>query len=184
MAAAQVESDETVILALAAGNGYTVGGADSDTVTITDNDVSGVVAEDDFESGDGSGGTGWSGPWTRSKDAVITAAGGAHSGAYHMRMTKTGVASRTADLTGQSNLTLSFWWKADSIEAGDYGTIEIYDGTGWRTLLTIQDGDDDNVYHYAEFDLSGYEMNADFEIRISSFGNANDWLYLDDLTIL
>ncbi len=70
------------------------------------------------------------------------------------------------------------------MEASDYATIEVYDGTGWYTLLTIQDGDDDDVYHYAEFDLSGYEMNADFEIRISSFGGSRDWLYLDDLTIL
>ncbi|MHC4717316.1 MAG: Calx-beta domain-containing protein, partial [Planctomycetota bacterium] len=49
-----VEGDETVTLTVTAGSGYTVGAADTDTVTIADNDVVGVVAQDDFESGDGS----------------------------------------------------------------------------------------------------------------------------------
>ena len=32
------EADETVLLALASGSGYTIGSPDNDTVTITDND--------------------------------------------------------------------------------------------------------------------------------------------------
>jgi hypothetical protein len=100
-----------------------------------------------------------------------------------MRLTKDGVASRTVDLSGQTDLTLSFWWKADSLESGEYATIEVYDGTGWHTLQTIADGDDDNVYHYAEYDLSGYQMVADFEVRISLSAGARDWVYIDDLLI-
>ncbi len=39
----QVESEETVVLKLQAGNGYTVGSPDSATVRIADNDVAGVL---------------------------------------------------------------------------------------------------------------------------------------------
>jgi len=179
----EVEGDETVVLTLGAGSGYTVGAADSDTVTIADNDVVGVVAEDDFESGDGSGGTGWSAPWSLSKDADVTTSGGAHGGSYHLQFIKDGVASRTVDLSGQTDLTLSFWWKANSLESGEVATIEVNDGTGWATIQTIQDGDDDNVYHYAEYDLSGFDMVSDFEIRISLSAHARDWVYIDDLLI-
>ena len=91
--------------------------------------------------------------------------------------------ARVVDLSGQSGLTLSYWWKANSLDGGEWATVEIYDGTGWYTLQTITDGDDDNVYHYAEFDLSGYDMVSDFEILITNNGGNRDWFYFDDFTI-
>ena len=100
-----------------------------------------------------------------------------------MRMSKAATASRVVDLSGESGLMLSYWWKADSIEAGEYATIEINDGTGWYTLQTINDSDDDNLYHYAEFDLSGYDMTTDFEIRITTNAGSRDWFYFDDFKI-
>ncbi len=155
-----------------------------DLLTVLTHERGRVLGADHTDSGDGSGGTGWASSWSLNKNAKILSRGSSHSGVYHMRMTKAATASRVVDLSGESGLMLSFWWKADSMEASDYGTIEIYDGTGWYTLLTIQDGDDDDVYHYAEFDLSGYNMTADFEIRITTSGGANDWFYFDDFKIL
>ncbi|HET6427249.1 MAG TPA: hypothetical protein VFJ30_03595, partial [Phycisphaerae bacterium] len=66
---------------------------------------------------------------------------------------------------------------------GEYALIEVNDGTGWTTLRTIQDGDDDNVYHYASYDLSGFDMVSDFEVRISLSAGSRDWVFIDDILI-
>lgn len=87
-------------------------------------------------------------------------------------------------MVGRTGARLRFWWKAYSFEAGETATAEIYDGV-WRTVLTVVDGQDTNVYQYADIDLSGYQMVSNFQIRFRArMSNTADYFYVDDIQIV
>jgi len=144
-----------------------------------------VIAEDDFESGDWNGGSGWMGSWTSSGTTDVVTNGTAHGGSYHLRLRKAdGVATREVYLQGSSNVRLQFWWKANSFESGETGVVKVYDGS-WHTVLTVNNGEDDNVYHYADIDLSAYNMVGDFQVQAESHMSGNqDYFYIDDLQLV
>jgi CubicO group peptidase (beta-lactamase class C family) len=143
-----------------------------------------AIALDDFESGGWSGGSsGWSGAWNHSGDAIVTTRGGAPEGGALRLRRNNGVAARQIDMSGVSNARLDFFWKASSFESGETATVEVYDGS-WHTVLTVNDGDDDDEGHAADVDLSGYNMVSDFKVRIkSNMGNASDYFYIDHVLI-
>src|SRR5262249_26630248 len=64
------------------------------------------IATDGFESGAFSGGTGWSGPWTKSGDVSIrTNVDGPQEGKSHVRLRqKTGYLQRQVNLAGAQNV--------------------------------------------------------------------------------
>ena len=159
--------------------------APTNTPTHTPTPTITVVAWDDFESAGWSGGAGWSGAWVRSGDSSVTTSGTAHGGRYHLRLrSNTGVASRTVNMAGRTGARLQFWWKANSFEAGETATVEIYDGA-WRTVLTVVDGQDTNVYQYADIDLSGYQMISNFQVRFqANMSGTGDYFYVDDIQIV
>jgi hypothetical protein len=145
----------------------------------------GVIASDDFESAGWSGGTGWGGAWSHSGDSSVTTSGTAHGGSYHLRVrSSTGVASRTVNMTGRTGARLRLWWKANSFESGETAVVEVNDGA-WRTVLTVSDGQDNNVYQYADIDLSGYQMVSNFQVRVrAALSNTSDYFYVDDLQVV
>lgn len=155
------------------------------TNTPTPTPGSSVVAWDNFESAGWSGGVGWSGAWSHSGDSSVTTSGTAHGGSYHLRLrSNTGVASRTVNMTGRTGARLQFWWKAYSFEAGETATVEVYDGV-WRTVLTVSDGQDTNIYQYADIDLSSYQMISNFQVRVrANMSNTSDYFYIDDMQIV
>jgi hypothetical protein len=142
-------------------------------------------AQDGFESGNGSGGTGWAAAWTLTGNASVVNTGTPATGTYHLRLTSNnGVASRAVNLSGVSTARLVFDWKATSFEASETAVVEIYNGTSWITVQTIIDGQDDNVYHHSDIDLSGYTLGSSFQVRIRSLMSAtDDTLYIDNLKI-
>jgi hypothetical protein len=145
-----------------------------------------VYAVDTFESGNGSGGTGWGGNWTLSGAASVTSSGSPANGSYHLQLTgNTGSATRAANLSGVTDARLEFNWKANSFEASESAVVEIYDGTNWITVLTVVDGQDDNIYHHASISLSGYTLTSSFQVRIrSQMSASDDFFYVDDLLIV
>jgi hypothetical protein len=95
------------------------------------------------------------------------------------------VASRAINMTGATDARLNFNWKANSFEAGETAVVEIYDGTNWINVMTISDGQDDNAYHAASFDLAGYNLGSSFQVRFRSLMSAtDDFFYVDDLRIV
>jgi hypothetical protein len=144
-----------------------------------------VYAVDTFESGNGSGGTGWGGNWTLSGAASVTSSGTPANGSYHLQLTgNTGSATRAVDLSGVTAARLVFDWKASSFESSESAVVEIYDGTNWIAVLTVSDGQDDDNYHHADIDLSGYTLGSGFQVRIrSQMSAADDLFYVDDLMI-
>ena len=86
-------------------------------------------------------------------------------------------------MAGVTGAHLTFQWKANSFEIGETATIEVNDGT-WHTVQTVIDGQDDNAYHSANIDLSGYNMVSNFQIRVAAHMSAtNDYFYIDNLII-
>ena len=144
-----------------------------------------TIASDNFESGGWSGGTGWSGSWSRSASSSITSSGTPHGGSYHLLLVSTnGQASRAVNMSGVSNARLRLWWKAKSFEGSEYALVLIYDGS-WRQVLRVDNGQDDNAYHYADIDLSSYAMVSNFQISFEAhMSGTGDYFYIDDIEIV
>ena len=154
------------------------------SITASATTLSSPLAWDNFESGGWAGGVGWSGGWSHSGDSAVTTSGSPYQGIYHLRLRSyTGIATRMVNLAGITAANLTFWWKAYSFESGEYATVEVNDGT-WHTVLTVNDGQDDYIYHPADIDLSSYNMVSNFQVRIAShMSNTGDYFYIDDIKI-
>jgi hypothetical protein len=146
------------------------------------------IAFDDFESGDWTGGTGWTNDWQYSGDAIVSTDGTPYSGSYHVRLRRsTGYISRAVDLADYESPVLRFWWKASSFESGDEAYCFVSpDGIEWTQVKTWQDGDDDDIYHLEDIDLSAYASgSSEFWIAFDAGMDAvNDIFYIDDVQIL
>jgi hypothetical protein len=104
------------------------------------------------------------------------------NGRNYVQLTRnTGLASRAVYLKGRDQCLPH---KADSFEAGETAVVEIYNGTSWITVQTISDGQDDNLYHHSDIDLSDYTLGSSFQVRVRSLMNAaDDFFYIDNLQI-
>jgi len=116
-----------------------------------------------------------------------------HSGTdvlVFMDMDDYGYAETSLNLSGQSNLTLSYWWAmADELESVDYSDVWIWDGS-WhevrnRNMSYVYGG-----YVKDEIDLSGYNMIENFTIRFGAemqsgwFDSGdNERFYVDDVKV-
>ncbi len=161
-------------------------GNSSDFWVSFDAGLSGVViAEDDFESGSWSGGTGWFGDWLDSGDASITTYGSPHSGSRHLRLRDySGYAARAVDLSGYTEPRLQFWAQASSFESGDKAYCRVSaDGTNWTTVRTW---DNSQGYHFVDIDLSSYvEGSSQFWIAFDADMSSDyDQFYVDDVEIV
>jgi prepilin-type N-terminal cleavage/methylation domain-containing protein len=142
------------------------------------------LAWDDFESGGLSGGSGWLTDWLASGDYAVTTSGTAYQGSYHLRLrSSTGYARREVNLSGKTDVHIQFWAKADSFEGSKNAQLRVSsNGTTWSTVKTWVNGEDDNVYHYWDFDLSGYSLTGTFWIAFeANMGQTSDYFYVDDL---
>ena len=146
-----------------------------------------VIAFDDFESGGFSGGTGWLGPWTNSGDARIRSREGPYSGNYHARLRRgTGYIETSVDLSGNSNVQLSFWAKVYSFEGSDYAEVLVSsDGSTWTVIKTFTAADSDNIYHSYELDLSSFAMSSQFHVAFDAqMSSRGDRWFLDDVKFI
>jgi hypothetical protein len=148
----------------------------------------GTIASDDFESGDWTGGSGWTDYWLHSGDADVRSDGEPHSGSYDVRLRQsTGYIARAVDLSGCEAPILRFWWKASSFETGEEAYCYVSpDGQNWTPVRTWRNGDDDDIYHREDIDLSPYASgSSEFWIAFDAeMGNTWDYFYIDDVQIL
>jgi hypothetical protein len=157
-----------------------------DLEIVWDFDTTVVTASDDFESGGWAGGTGWLYDWAVAGDAGVVTTGVPYQGTYHLRLRRAdGYAERAVDLSSQPNARLQFWAKANSFEAGETAQCLVSEnGTVWTPVHTWVDGDDDNVYHFFDIDLTPYTLSSGFWIAYeANMSGTNDFLYVDDLQI-
>ncbi|MGC8877982.1 MAG: hypothetical protein ACP5R2_02010, partial [Anaerolineae bacterium] len=156
-----------------------------DSISVNTSPAPVTIASEGFESGNISGGMGWSGSWSLSGNAAVTTQGSPRTGSYHLRLlSNDGAAARAVDMSGVLNPRLQFSWKADSFEGQEYALVEIYDGSTWRQLLRVDNGQDDNIYHSEDIDLSSYTMTSSLQLRFrSQMSGTNDYFYVDDVVI-
>jgi hypothetical protein len=145
-----------------------------------------MAASDDFESGDGTGGTGWVDDWTLSGDAIITDNGNPYEGDYHLRLrNNTGVAKRSVDLSELFMANLQFWAKVNAFEGNDAATCRISSNNiTWTTVYTWTRAQDDNTYHFYTIDLSSYNLTSRFWISFNANMNqTSDYFYVDYINV-
>ena len=123
------------------------------TISVTRDKV--IIASDDFETGNWSGGSGWLTDWYSEGDADIRSDGSPHGGSYDLRLRRgTGYVKRDVDLSNHPNVNLQFWAKANSFEGGEEAQCLISaNGSDWTAVKTWVNGDDDNTYHFHDIDL-------------------------------
>ncbi len=161
--------------------------------TITHADLGGstggesTIADDNFNSGDISGGSGWDQNWILAGNADIATSGGPQ-GSHHLRLrggNPDGSAVRDADLSGVTNATLTFDYKGNSLDgASEKGLVDVWDGSAWTNIFTLDGTQDDNTYHTESINLGGGLMISDFKVRFRiDASGSGDYFYIDDVDI-
>jgi hypothetical protein len=157
------------------------------TVTRTGQTVA-TVASDDFESGDWSGGSGWSADWYHEGDAqIVRAAHQSYQGDYHLNLqASTGYVKRAVDILGKENVHLQFWAKALSFESGEEAQCLISsNGSDWESVETWVEGDDDGDYHFYDIDLSQYATSSEFWIAFDgNMSGSDDLFFVDAVSVV
>jgi len=154
-------------------------------VTVTRDEA--TVADDDFETGGWSGGSGWLNDWYYEGAADVVKAGSPYEGEYHLRLKdNTGYVKRPVNLSFRPGDSLQFWAKADSFEAGEEAYCKLSsNGSDWTTVKTWVQGDADNTYYSYDIDLSPYTLSSRFWIAFqANMGDPSDYLYVDDLKVV
>lgn len=174
------------------------GGVRSGTVTVSnasitriisvnqeEADQGGTLATDGFESGNLSGGSGWGGAWSTASQVDVITSDGPSEGSNHVRLRTDGEITRTIDLSVQSSASISFEWKAKSLDNGDEKVeFSINDGASWTVLATLPDGQDNDVYKSENIDLSSYNLSSNFQVRFRLQGSGSwDFAYVDNISV-
>lgn len=157
---------------------------DTVSITVQGGGTAQQLAFDNFDSGSGSGGTGWSSVWTGSGNVRLTTGAGPHSPSWHVRLRRTGTARRSVNLAGAANVKLIFWAKIRSFESNDRLRVRVSTNGGgsFSTVKTFVNGDDDNVYRRHEISLSSVSSNMVILFDGDMSSNA-DYGYFDDIEL-
>ena len=145
-------------------------------------------AADDFESGDLSGGLGWNdSSWTTTGSAEARSKEGPVQGSWHVRIRKDGTITRSLGLSGESQVSLSFWAKAKGFQDGTTASVIVTPGGGTPvTLKTWTEGDDDDTYRQYTFDLdaAGVTPATSLTLQFVMNGGKNgEKIHVDDIQI-
>ena len=145
-----------------------------------------LVAGEDFETGDWSGGTGWLDDWHPQGPASVSSAGEPRTGTYHLVMPAECYASRAVDLTNNTNVHLQFWYKSYHFGGPDYAECVVSsNGLEWTTVRRWGKFSDDGEFHFENVDLSAFLMSDEFWIAFdANMSGLKDVLYIDDLRIV
>ena len=126
----------------------------------------------------------WSGDWVTSGAVEMLTDFYCHSGTHSIRMMDKGRIERSVDMRGVIGASLSFAWRAASWESSDKVYVKVFDGSGWNTVKTFVNGDDDYFYHMADIDLSAFTGVDNFKIAFEGdMSSTSDWFYVDYIEI-
>jgi len=144
---------------------------------------------EDFETGTISGGSGWTTDWTLNGGTIDT--GEAYEGDYSIEVTT------TTDTPERDfyfcpfamQITVDFWWWADSMETGEFYYVYIDDASGesYEALEATSDFDD-NVWRETSITFNKEEDNFNFSdnmtFRIEPVGtDTADYFRVDNIKI-
>jgi hypothetical protein len=156
-----------------------------------------ALAGDGFESSDPQGGEGWASGWSFAGDVTYSSE---EKEAFHQEFglqfrggALGAIAEREVALRHAKVATLSFYWRAFSLEEGESISISVLDGEKEYLLRVIEDTEDSETHGQSwiewrleTLDLTGYGFeNATQVLRIdaSLLADADDRFFLDSLRI-
>jgi hypothetical protein len=175
--------DGTYVLRLTASDSV-LSSTDDVTITVKPKpEPPRVLASENFETGNLSGGTGWSGFWTTSGRASVTRYRSPRR-VYQLQLLAASSAERSLNLSGVTQAKLKFWYKGYSMGQGEFAVLEVNDGSGWKEKFRLGDPHDDDAYHQTEIDLSMHQMVSGFKIRFrSQMSSIADYFFADDIEV-
>jgi len=153
------------------------------------------IASDGFESGTWTGGTGWADSgWATSNGGgsknpeIRTSDDGSifpFEGSYFGRVRHLAHVTRTVDLAGKSNASLSFQWAVKGLtDNGEKVVLEVStNGSNWTELASLGQGTTNYTWNAETVDLSDYEQDG-LRIRFRVAGSdSGDACYFDDIKV-
>jgi len=144
--------------------------------------------------------------WTATSSAngriLVTTANTPHSGSYHLTMDAvtngtyaTNTADLALDLTGESQVDLSFWWKdfGDETQTQDGIYFSANDGTSWTKVYSLNPGSySNNTWRQVTLDVdalasaNGLSLSSTFLVRFEQYDNyaiSTDGMAFDDISV-
>jgi hypothetical protein len=148
----------------------------------------GVIAREEFETGNWSGGTGWDGPWTDTGLSSVTTTGDPYEGIHHALLNgATDRIERSVDISNAQGyeILVQFWANAKSFHNDD--TVEFLispDGSSWETAEQWVNGDDDSQYRFYSVDVpSSYTNTLHIAWQANTDGGSS-YFYIDRILVL
>ncbi len=145
---------------------------------------------DDFETGNGSGGEGWSDDWTLGGAVVGDAR--SYNGNYSLVVNRDDNAYRIFNgSSDDESIDVSFWyWMNDNgFDSDDYFNAYLIDSDGVAYLLdSWGDGDGDNLwYHFTESiyrDVDNFNLTGNITLKFNTSGNPDSGrIFIDVIDI-
>jgi len=94
------------------------------------------------------------------------------------------ILNTTLSTVGYDNITFSFWYASDNIEAGEYCAADWYNGTSWFNVM-YNETDTSSVYQFVSYTLPpDANNNPDFRIRFRALASSNgEECFIDNITV-
>ena len=144
-----------------------------------------VIAGDYFREDSFLGGFGWIGAWQTTNSVDIITDDSPHIGLRHLRMRGWATVSRALELSGPTDVEISFWAKAESLESSDMVSFEVSkDRETWMPLESWSGVDNRPGYRQYHYDLTGAGFDEDLFLRFrSNMNDPTDYFFLDGVRV-
>lgn len=137
--------------------------------------------------------TGWDGWADGGSDCARYSGTRSWEGNYSIQIrdnsgTASAMTSSSYDVSGYTQLTIEFYFYANSMENGEDFWVRYYDGSSWSTVATYARGTsfNNNTFYVATVTLSSaqynFPPNAQFRFQCDASDNS-DQIYIDAVTI-
>ena len=139
-----------------------------------------------YDGNDGS--TDWAGAWVETNDGGGAASGDIDVNGGRLRFGQSTdgneIITRSVDLSGATNATLSFSWEEDDRDAGEDVLVQAFNGTVWQTIGTMA-GSAANGSGIFSMALTPAQIGAHTSVR---FATVNGWengenFYVDNVNL-
>jgi len=149
----------------------------TDYISVTESGGEETIFSDNFEAE-------FSG-WYASGWEVTWYDGEPKNGTHSIQILKNAYMDQTISTAGYSDIEVTFYMGANSLEAGENVQALWYDGSNWTVMAQIDDGAEDGQLHLYEISLpAGAADNANFALKFqANAANASDFMYVDDVVV-
>jgi len=161
------------------------------SLNITIGSITNKTVSENWGAVSWTGGANWyDAQWVHTGTSDVTNSGTPQAGSYHLRLRSNAYASRKFETLGAYGITVSFWAKANSLEAGEAGYAYIESATGTNNFLLLddwQDGEDTNTYNKYTYNLLTEGVTFDGPITLAfelDAATTGDYMYFDTIEII